>query len=96
MSYWMTLTGGEYRAPPQTKDLELVLDTLVDAETRTTVLEAVKNRTDLWVVRAVLGVDLPTPMTFEMLSEYLLETGHGRHTPEVLQDMFSQQIQEVI
>ena len=96
MNSWMTLTGGEYRAPPQTKDLELVLDTLVDEETRKKVLESLKNRPDLWVARAVLGVGLPTPMTFEMLSEYLLETGHGRHTPEVLQEMFSSQLQDVL
>ena len=72
-----------------------VLREEVSSENLGELLKKCAERADLWVLRGVLGADLPSPMTFQMLKNYAKETGKGDYSLQDLQRLFLEQVEKV-
>ena len=49
----------------------------------------------LWLLRALLGVELPGPMDFSMLISYARSTGRGEFSQQDLEKIFHEQMGRV-
>ncbi len=90
------LVDNKRNAPSKgVSSIRRVLREEIDSEKLGEILKKCAERTDLWVLRGVLGADLPSPMTFEMLKNYAKETGKGDYSLQDLQKLFLEQVDKV-
>lgn len=95
MSHTWVVGNKSYQVPSETGDLRKSLSETLPSKLLDNVIERAKSDPDLWVVRAVVGASLPMPMTFELLSKYLADTGKGTYSEEELEKLFVQQMSKV-
>ena len=69
--------------------------TSIDPEYLSYLRRKVRSDDRLWLIRAVIGEDLPEPMNFERLISYAKSTGKGEFSPRDLERIFYEQMELV-
>jgi hypothetical protein len=67
----------------------------IDPEYLAYMRKRVLEQEDLWLLRALIGENLPQPMDFEMLKQYAKDVGLGFITTEELESTFLSQMEQL-
>jgi hypothetical protein len=92
----MVSSGASYRVPDETERLFQAIEEVRTSPAGRRIMGGLLDRDyadeDHWMVRAVMGFGLPSPMTFEMLESYLTTQGHEVESVEQLRELLREQL----